>query len=181
MKRAAWITICVCLTVLAGCAGGDHNPREGGLFGGVAGLGGGSYKKRVAEREARLEQLRVTQHELDVEKARLESQKSSAQLQVDQDRAKVKAMQTEVADLEKKAKALSARQGADQKRVEELQQRIDTLKSQVGKQRSSLDDLEGSGLGDADTDLRRKQLDAQRDALHKEYDLLMKMQMELAR
>jgi hypothetical protein len=43
-----------------------------------------------------------------------------------------------------------------------------------------LDDLEGSGLGDTDMDLRRKQLETQRNALRKEYDLLMKMQMELA-
>lgn len=180
MKRAAWGIFCLSLTMLAACAGGDHNPREGGFFGGVAGLGGGSYKNRVAEREARLEQLRATQRELDTEKGQLETQKATVQAQVEQDRALVQAMQSEVADLEKKAKTLSAKQGADQQRVDELQQRIKSLKSQVGKQKSSLDELEGSGLGDADMDLRRKQLEAQRDALRKEYDLLMKMQMELA-
>ena len=57
---------------------------------------------------------------------------------------------------------------------------VTDLKGKMNQQASSLDDLEGSGLGDADMDLRRKQLEKQRDALRKEYDLLMKMQMELA-
>jgi hypothetical protein len=64
--------------------------------------------------------------------------------------------------------------------VAELQKRLADLKKGMNKQESSLDDLEGSSLGDSDVDLRRKQLEAQRNALRKEYDLLMKMQMELA-
>lgn len=162
-----------------GCTG-SHDPREGGFFGGVAGLGGGSYKNRVAEREARLEELRATQSELDTEKSQLENRKTTVQAQVEQDRAMVRAMQSDIADLETKNKTLAARQGADQKRVAELQQRTRDLKTKVGQQQSSLDALEGSGLGDTEADLRRKQLESQRDALRKEYDLLMKMQMELA-
>lgn len=181
MKSIAWILVVAGLMVLAGCAGGNHDPRQGGFFGGVAGLGGGGYKDRVAEREARLDELRAVQQELDVEQSQLESRKSAVQAQVDQDRAKVAAMRDDIAALEKKASALSARQGADRKRVDELRQRITALKSKVGRQQASLDDLEGSGQGDSDVDLRRRQLEAQRDALRKEYDLLMKMQMELAR
>jgi hypothetical protein len=89
-------------------------------------------------------------------------------------------MQADIAALEKKTKALASKQGVDQTRVAELQKRLAGLKAGMNKQESSLDALEGSGLGDADTDLRRKQLESQRDALRKEYDLLMKMQMELA-
>ena len=89
-------------------------------------------------------------------------------------------MQSEIKQLEKKSKALAARQGKDQQRVAALDKRVKALKSKMGKQSSNLDALEGSGLGDADVDLRRKQLETQRDALAHEYDLLMKMQMELA-
>ena len=89
-------------------------------------------------------------------------------------------MQAEITELEKKTKALAAKQGADQKRVAELRKRTAALKKQMGKQSSALDALEGSGLGDEEMDLRRKQMEQQRDALRKEYDLLMKMQMELA-
>ncbi len=173
------LLIIVLLMAAMGCAG-SHDPREGGFFGGVAGLGGGSYKSRVEEREARLEELRATQRDLDMETGQLETRKSAVQAQVDQDRTRVKAMQADIADLEKKNKALTTKQGADQKRVAELQQRTKDLKTKVNQQQSSLDALEGSGLGDTEMDLRRQQLESQRDALRKEYDLLMKMQMELS-
>jgi chromosome segregation ATPase len=165
--------------LLGGCAG-QHDPRTGGFFGGVAGLGSGGYKDRVAEREARLEELRATQRELDAEKGQLETQKSAVQALVDKDQARVKAMQAEIAALDKKTKSLAAQDGADAQRVADLQKRVADLKGKMNRQASSLDDLEGSGLGDADMDLRRRQLEKQRDALRKEYDLLMKMQMELA-
>lgn len=171
--------ICFCLILGAGCAG-NHDPRTGGFFGGVAGLSSGSYKDRVGEREARLEEVRATQRQLDTETVQLEQQKSAAQARLAQDRNLVKNMQKDIANLEKQAQNLSAQEGANQQQVSQLQQRIAGLKSQMVKQESSLDDLEGSGLGDTDLDLRRKQLESQRNALRKEYDLLMKMQMELA-
>jgi chromosome segregation ATPase len=179
MRARVLIPLVLAAGLAVGCSG-QHDPRTGGFFGGVAGLGGGGYKDRVAEREARLAELRATQSQLDAEKGQLETQKSEAQARVQQDQAKVDAMQADIAALEKKTKALASKQGVDQTRVAELQKRLAGLKAGMNKQESSLDALEGSGLGDADTDLRRKQLEAQRDALRKEYDLLMKMQMELA-
>jgi len=179
MRRTIFIPILFAVMFLGGCAG-QHDPRTGGFFGGVAGLGGGGYKDRVTEREARLEELRATQRELDAEKGQLEIQKSAAQVQVDKDQARVKTMQSEIAALDKKTKSLAAKEGADKQRVADLQKQVTDLKGKMNKQASSLDDLEGSGLGDADMDLRRKQLEKQRDGLRKEYDLLMKMQMELA-
>lgn len=179
MRATILFPLLIAAVFLGGCAG-QHDPRTGGFFGGVAGLGSGGYKNRVAEREARLAELRATQSELDAEKGQLEVQKSAAQAQLDKDQALVRAMQTEIASLEKKTKSLAAQDGADKQRVADLQKRIADLKGKMGQQASSLDDLEGSGLGDADMDLRRKQLEKQRTALRKEYDLLMKMQMELA-
>lgn len=179
MRQILTIFICIWLIFLTGCAG-NHDPRTGGFFGGMAGLGSGSYKDRVAQREARLEEVRATQSQLDAETIQLEKQKSATQARIAQDRNLVKNMQKDIADLEKQAQSLSAQEGANQQRVTELQQRIARLKSQMTEQQSSLDALEGSGLGDTDLDLRRKQLESQRNALRKEYDLLMKMQMELA-
>lgn len=179
MKHLTTFFLCASLTILFGCAG-NHDPREGGFFGGMAGLGSGSYKDRVAERESRLDELRSTQRQLDAETAQLQQQKSSVQVRIEQDRALVKNLQKEITDLEKSTKALAEQKGASDKRVADLQKKIEELKRQIGTVQSSLDDLEGSGLGDSEMDLRRKQLEAQRNALRKEYDLLMKMQMELA-
>jgi capsule polysaccharide export protein KpsE/RkpR len=89
-------------------------------------------------------------------------------------------MQNDIAALEKQAKSLAAQESADQKRIIDLRNRIAELKKQMAAQSSALDALEGSGLGDQQVDLRRQQLEQQRNALRREYELLMKMQMELA-
>lgn len=174
------ITTVALALLLSGCVTGGDDPRQGGFFGGVSGLSSGRYENRVKEREARLAQLRATQQGLDAKKGSLEADKSAALTRVVADRNRVAAMQSEIAALEKNTRSLSTRQGADQKRVRELQQRITELKAETRNQASALDALEGSGLGDSDMDLRRKQLEAQRDGLRREYELLMKMQMELA-
>ena len=179
MRRYLVVLMVLLIGVLGGCATGDQDPRTGGLLGGLSGIGSGAYENRVKEREARLEQLRATQSQLDAEKSQLEQQQSAAYAQLGKDQAEVSAMQSEIAKLEKSSKTLTAQQGVDQQRVAELQRRITDLKGNMNKQASSLDALEGSGLGDADVDLRRKQLEKQRDDMAREYELLMKMQVEL--
>lgn len=180
MKAQAIIVIVLSTILFGGCAGKDYDPGQGGFFGGLAGLSSGSYENRVQEREARLAELRTTRDHLNDENARLDDRKSQARVRLAEDQTRVKTMQAEIAELEKKTKALAAKQGADQKRVAELRKGTAALKKQTKKQSSALDALEGSGLGDEAVDLRRKQMAQQRDALRKEYDLLMKMQMELA-
>ncbi|SHO52110.1 hypothetical protein [Desulfopila aestuarii] len=180
MNRQTVVLMMLVAGLLGGCASGDQDPRSGGLLGGISGLSSGAYENRVKEREARLQQLRATQSQLDAEKGQLEAQKSTAQAQLDKDQARVKAMQSEIAALDKKTKSLAAMEGTDKQAVADLQKRVSDLKGKMNRQASSLDDLEGSGLGDEDLDLRRTQLEKQRDALRKEYELLMKMQMELA-
>lgn len=179
MKKITLVVILVSGMMIGGCAT-PQDPRKGGLFGGVAGLGGGGYKQRVAEREARLEELRATQRSLESEKGQLEEQKSEVQAQFNKDKERMKVMQSEVAALDRKTNKLTARKDTDKKRVAALQQRVAELKGKMNQQVTSLDELEGSGISDTDMDLRRKQLQKQRDSLRKEYDLLMKMQLELA-
>ncbi|MCA1794335.1 MAG: Atg14 domain-containing protein [Desulfobacteraceae bacterium] len=180
MNRYLLVALIFLAGVLGGCAAGEHDPRTGGFFGGIGGLGSGGYEKRMKEREASLEQLRTTQRALNIEKDQLEQQQSAAYVRLESDRARASIMQSEIALLDKKTKALATQQGTDQQRLAKLQQRLTALKGQMGRQSSALDALEGSGLGDADVDLRRKQLEKQRDALAREYELLMKMQLELS-
>ncbi|MDX9717871.1 hypothetical protein [Thauera sp. AutoDN2] len=166
---------------LTGCANLSTDPREGGFLGGVSGLSSGAYEARVVEREDRLAQLRETQRGLEMERTQLESRKSDAGRQLAAERARVKKLDADIAGLEKKVGTMTTQQGADAQRVGELQSRLAELKRKSAQQTSALDALEGSGLGDAETDLRRSQLEEQRRALQREYDLLMKMQLELAR
>lgn len=181
MKAVLPCAILFGAAVFSGCANVSTDPREGGFFGGVSGINTGTYDARVRERDERLAQVRETQRALEQETGQLEAQKSATASKVEADRVRVQKLNADVAALDKRVAALSAQEGADQKRVKELQTRLDTLKRQMGQQTSALDALEGSGLGDAETDLRRQQLEKQRDGLRREYELLMKMQLELAR
>lgn len=181
MKPALPCAMLFGVAVLSGCANVSTDPREGGFFGGVSGINSGAYDQRIRERDERLAQLRETQRGLEQETSQLEAHKSATARQVEADRARVHKLNADVAALDKRVNALAAQEGADQKRVKELETRLDALKRQMGQQTSALDALEGSGLGDAETELRRKQLEQQRDGLRREYELLMKMQLELAR
>ncbi len=166
---------------LAGCANMSTDPREGGFFGGVSGLNSGAYDERLREREARLAQMRETQRALETETGQLQARKSAVHQQVRADQIRLNQLNTDISGLEQKVGSLSRQQGADPKRAAELKTRLETLKRQSTQQQSALNALEGSGLGDAEMDLRRRQLEEQRTALRREYELLMKMQLELAR
>ncbi|EHQ53532.1 hypothetical protein ECTPHS_12742 [Ectothiorhodospira sp. PHS-1] len=165
---------------LGGCAT-STDPREGGLLGGIQGLGSGAYDARVQEREARLEALRRTQQELEGERSDLETRRAEQTRQVAAERARLQRLDGDVASLDREVAALSAQHGRGDQRVRELQSRLAALKQQMGRQQSALDALEGDGLGDSDADLRRRQLEQQRQALQQEYELLMQLSLELAR
>ncbi|MCG5502029.1 hypothetical protein [Ectothiorhodospira lacustris] len=174
------MAIALPMVLLAGCAT-STDPREGGLLGGIQGLGSGAYDSRVQEREARLEALRRTQRELEGEQGDLEARKAEQTRQVAAERTRLDRLNADVAALDREMASLSAQHGRGDQRVRELQTRLTDLKQQMGQQQSALDALEGSGLGDSDTDLRRRQLEQQRQALQKEYELLMQLSLELAR
>ena len=53
MKRAATFLAAGVLLLLAGCTTSD-DPRQGGLFGGLAGLFGGGYDQRITDEKAAL-------------------------------------------------------------------------------------------------------------------------------
>lgn len=181
MKAPAAILLVVSMTLFGGCAGKDYDPRQGGLFGGVAGLGSGSYENRVKERQASLEELRATRDRIHDETSRLEAGASAARVQLQEDQERVRAMQADIAQLEKKVNELTTTHGADEKRVDALRKRTADLKKQMEKQSFTLDALEGSGMEDTEMELRRKQLEQQRNSLRREYELLLKMQLEMSR
>ncbi|MBK1673083.1 hypothetical protein CKO35_07135 [Ectothiorhodospira shaposhnikovii] len=168
------------LALLTACAT-STDPREGGLLGGMQGLGSGAYEARVQEREARLEELRQTQRMLEGERDDLELRKAEQNRQVAAERARLSRLDADVSALDREVRTLSTQHGQGDRRVQELQARLAGLKQQMGQQQSALDALEGEGLGDTDADLKRRQLEQQRLALQKEYELLMQLSLELAR
>ncbi len=169
------------LCALTACATTSTDPREGGLAGGISGLSSGAYDERVREREDRLAELRATQAALDAESRELEAAQAERQRLVDAERAELARLNADIETLHNTVEGLSAQLGETDARVVDIQQRLAQLQRDMADQQSSLDALEGTGIGDTDEDLRRRQLIQQRDALRREFDLLMELSLELAR
>lgn len=180
MKYSGFICIMIFL-FLGGCASSSHDPREGGLFGGIQGLHSGAYQQRISDREASLEQLRAVQQELEAESSEIETQKRSLEEQIAHDRLHLAGLEKEVSELDRLLGAMEADDKAQDQRIKELQTRLSELKDEMGVQMSALDALEGTGTGNTDVDLRRRQLTEQRRMLQQEYELLFELSMELAR
>jgi hypothetical protein len=85
--RCATVLVCV---VLAGCATSD-DPAEGGFFNGVAGLAGGGYEARIAEREQGLAAAQGRQQALAVELSGLEREHAALSNQIIRQQAALRA------------------------------------------------------------------------------------------
>jgi chromosome segregation ATPase len=184
MKRASFVVSLFSVGLLVGCANQPTDPREGGLLGGITGLQTGAYDARVREREDRLESMRAIEQQLAAERTDLDAQRATRQQQVAAERRRLAELNTEVASLSKTVDELAAQHGTGDERVRELQGRIQALQGDMKRQQSGLDALEGMGAGggaDPAVELRRRQLEDQRKALQREYELLLQLSLELAR
>lgn len=168
------------LVLLAsGCAVSD-NPREGGFFGGVAGLSSGTYDQRLDEREKNLQQLRAIQADLGVERASLETEKRSLAAQVAQERSQLADLNANIGALERRVVSLRGTAASSGQRVGDLQKKLTTLKGKVSQQTSAIDALEGADVADPATEARRQQLETQRASLQQEYQALLDYTLQLA-
>ena len=185
-SRPAWVVFVYLVGVaglgigLSGCAS-SSDPREGGFFGGVRGLQSGAYEERVQDREARLERLRAMQQDLDAKQTKLEKEKAGLKKEVALERQRLASLQQNVAGLQQELNTYQADDAQKKQQIQELQARLTDLKSQMQAHTSALDALEGSGTGNTDQDLRRRQLEEQRRALQEEFELLMDLSLELSK
>ncbi len=83
-----WIIAGVAVLV-AGCDSPD--PAEGGFFNGVAGIAGGGYDARVAEREQGVAEARATNAALTAELAALQGEHARLKRQIVAQRAAIRA------------------------------------------------------------------------------------------
>ncbi|PTN32753.1 hypothetical protein [Desulfonatronum sp. SC1] len=169
--------VALCVT---GCAA-SPDPRTGGFFGGIQGLASGSYEQRVQEREQSLERLRALQQEMQTEEAELQATKQSLEEIILWEREAVQELETNSEVLLAELAELESLDASSEAQVAQLKQRIADLQRNTRQQQSALDALEGDGSGETDPDLRLQQLVKQREALRKEYDLLLELSLELAR
>lgn len=131
------LAISIALT-LSGCGTVSEDPGEGGLVGGVVGLAGGGYKKRVEERQGRLDSLKALQEDEEGKKESLERDKAASKAKLAALTEKSRQLKGDIDELGNKISSLRAKnQQAEVRRVSlvsqltELKQDVQTLQASL--------------------------------------------------
>jgi DNA repair exonuclease SbcCD ATPase subunit len=176
--------------IISGCVSND--PKEGGFIGGVTGWVSGTYDERIGERKDSLGALRDANAELDSDQKTLTQKKESSAEKLKKEQQRLAKLEADTNTLSKKVQALKADDEATSQQVADLKRRLSELNSDIKRAdgatgadalegsggASGADALEGSGGGMSD-DSRRRELEAQRRQLEKEYKLLSEMYLQL--
>jgi chromosome segregation ATPase len=165
---------------ISGCTA-SSDPRSGGFFGGVHGLATGAYEERIQEREQRLERVRAMQQELEHEQKQLLESRDDLQQRIIEEQQAVKELENKSKELLAELDRLEAKEAKDQAVAAELKGLIAELQKDIQRQQYALDAFEDERTGSNDAELRLQQLIEQRDALHKEYELLLELYLDLAK
>ncbi|MCP4696274.1 MAG: hypothetical protein GY862_05440 [Gammaproteobacteria bacterium] len=115
-----------------GCAVSD-DPSEGGLMGGVYGLGSGRYEERVDERQKRLEAVKGQAQSAEEEKQLLTEEDAQATQEREVLAKEVKQLTGNTRKLSKKVKRLKSSNAAKRKEKVKLQKRVDKVNAQLAK------------------------------------------------
>lgn len=166
MKRN--IVFCIfLLPLLTGCAT-TNNPREGGFFGGVAGLSSGAYDERLKHRKYDLAQQQSVNQDLTHESKRLNSYNRKLGKEV----ASLTEMDKKLSDLQKEINNLKAKSNKQKDDIDTLAQRIKSVRQKIKTQQGALEELERAGGSTTNPD-RYRVLKLERNRLADEYEKLI--------
>ena len=149
------------------CATTD-DPRQGGLIGGMQGIGSGAYEERLRERRESLQRLEQMKQELGTEKNELEMDKAQQQ-------ARLQGLQERLARLDDGTERLIVAVKNKRAALTEDTGRQSRLERELAGLRKSIASLEQKTGSDHPVAL----LEAERDRLEDEYRLLLDLYLEL--
>jgi chromosome segregation ATPase len=165
---ACLLTVVVCLS---GCSATSDDPRQGGLRGGLQGVYGGGYDKRLQERNERLASHQRLHQDLELESMTLTKEYQLAD-------AKLAAEKQQMTDLEKGLQLLESQvagqrsqSSRQQKEAAGIKSKIVQLQKKVREQHTAIDDLDRAGGSEANPE-KYQTLQADRDRLGQEYKAL---------
>ena len=118
-----------CCLLLAGCASGSADPRQGGLFG----YNPKGHEQRIKEREARLASSGAETRAAQDESTRLEASLGAQERQKAEMQKKVKGMNARLAKTQQTLAAVKARDAATARELDSLKQRHEQLSGQLDK------------------------------------------------
>lgn len=160
------------LVCLSACSAKSDDPRQGGLMGGLQGIYGGGYDKRIEERNGQLASQQNMHQDLELESAALTKEHRLID-------AKLATEAQQMLDLEKGLQALAtqvagqrAQSTRQQKESSSIKTKIMQLQKKIREQHNAIDDLDRAG-GSAADPARYQTLQADREHLGAEYKALL--------
>jgi len=170
MSSNFFVVSFVVVFLLAGCATSD-NPREGGLFGGIAGIHSGAYDNRIQQREHELGQVQHINQGLHQESATLQDEAKLQTGELIAEQQRMAEMEQELAGLQADLNRLKARSGQKANEITALQQSIENTRRQLKDEQITLNQLSLNGE-EAENSDRYRLLQKERDRLADEYKAL---------
>jgi len=165
---------CVILfAIITGCAT-TSDPRQGGFFGGIAGLSSGVYEERLKQRENDLAQQQSTHQDLTQESVRLknDTQKLGKEL------ASLTEMDKNLSNLQAEIDQLEAKSDEQKNEIVTLTKKIKKVRQKIKSQQGALEELNRVGGSTADPDSYRV-LKEERKRLADEYNKLINLSKAL--
>ncbi len=170
MDRKLVIAI-VLASALTACAV-SNDPRQGGLLGGLYGLNSGAYDARVRERQDELTRQQSFNQGLKEQSKTLESEAQLRDYELTLEQQRVAKIESDLSSLETDVNRLKAKSEKQKTQIATLQRNIKDQKQKLKTQQSALAELDRAGGSSADPD-RYRILKQERDHLAEEYKKLL--------
>jgi peptidoglycan hydrolase CwlO-like protein len=162
------LLFCVFLiAIITGCAT-TSDPRQGGFFGGIAGLSSGAYKERLKQRENDLAQQESTHQDLTQESVKLKSETQKLEGEL----AKLTEMDKNLSNLQEEIDQLEAKSDKQKNDIATLKKNIEKVRKKIKSQQGALEELDHVG-GSATNPESERILKKERDRLADEYNKLI--------
>ena len=159
---------------LSGCLN-STDPREGGFFGGVAGLTSGTYEERVRDRQESLERAQALQRELEAEQAELDALRKNRASEVASAKSRMNDLQRDTRMLAQMVRSLEADNRGQEQTIRALQEQLDDLQRRIQV-------AQENNAGEAAvSQAKRSRLEEQRKELEREYRLLLDLYLKLGK
>ncbi len=155
---------------LVACVSND--PRQGGFFGGVAGLNNGNYDKRVAERQQTLANVQSMHQSLQTDNARLQQQRNVKLSELRRAKRQLASLNKDMRQLKNRIASLRRSKKISAQQARKMQRDLANRQRAAARQQSQLANAKRTGdaqaLAKAQAKIRalkRQQDEAMRQAL----------------
>jgi chromosome segregation ATPase len=169
--RVFFFILAVAIT-LSGCAGKCGDPHDDGLLGGLSGVYGDCYDKRLEKKNNRLAAAQRTGAALEAQATDLNEQYRLVDSKLAMAQEQNAALQREIHSLDQQVARLRATTSKQKKEAAEITARLRQMRTDVQAQQAAIEELDRMGGSSADPELYQR-LEAERDRLRQEYKALL--------